>query len=547
MEEPKIHVLTQAYNAEKTIRRTIESVLNQTYRKIVYVIRDNGSTDGTYAICREYAERDSRIKLVRNQVNYSYEREEDWTAVKIDQGIRYGTTLDESDYACLLDADDEYLPDFFEKAVRFAQEEQLDIIAGGTEMVQEETGQQLGGVVHPYPLLLTGDGFSDLFLQYHWHLRQVWGKLYRRHTLLGYLDYYRGFLERNLGARDARLPYGGDTVYALYAFARAERVGILSGCSHRYYVQKKSVSSAFSPNRIRSDVILHNTTVDFLIKKCGHISPQNRAFLQVVYSNAVSDTVGVIRNTALPPAEKLREYRGIAENPITLAAYRECTDESAGRSRALLLQAALEAETAQEGRDSKDFQAIVQLLLPRCGQAVTGENVALFLETQTLLEALLRDDPNPILKELLARIKQGWEVRKYGLAKIVQALAIDKPFLCQIDDTVFLKKYGEIYWRIWQGDHLAALDDMTGLLMKDQIRGGRETFLKLYLSLAALLEQAPAFVFGKLQLAGLYFSQNRLVESLRIVEELEEMGLRDEVEVQVLRSKLGNIDSGRKP
>lgn len=538
MEEPKIHILTYAYNAERTIRRTIESVLSQTYPNFTYVLQDNGSTDGTFALCREYAERDPRIKLVRNRKNFKYESEEDREALKANCGVRFGTALDENDFACFLDADDEYLPDFFERAVRYGLETRADIVVGGTETVQEGTGQKLGGVMRPQPLLLAGNGFSDAFPQYHWHLRQVWGKLYRRHTLLGYLEYFQEFMERTLGSRGAQMLYGGDTLHALYAFRHADRVGILSGCSHRYYIQEKSTSTSLPANRVASDAILHNATVDFLVKKCGHVSPQNRAFLQVVYSNAVSDTVRVIQNAALSPAERLREYRRIAESPITLAAYRECRDESAARSKASLLQAALEAGVAQNGEDSEDFRTTVQPLLPLCGRAVTGENAALFFETRALLEALLRDDPDAVLKDLLARVEQGRGVKKYGLTKMIQALAADNPLLCQIDDAVFLKQYGELYWKVWQGNLLPALDEMTGSLMENQVRSSRETFLELYLSLAASLEQPAAFVFGKLRLAELYLGQNRTAESRGIVKDLEEMGLGKDDEVRALRAKL---------
>ena len=51
-----IYVRTCAYNAEKTIRRAMDSVLNQTYRDITYYVLDNGSTDRTgdyQGICGE--------------------------------------------------------------------------------------------------------------------------------------------------------------------------------------------------------------------------------------------------------------------------------------------------------------------------------------------------------------------------------------------------------------------------------------------------------------------------------------------------------------
>ena len=64
-----IYVRTCAYNAEKTIRRAMDSVLNQTYRDITYYVLDNGSTDRTGEIVKEYALNDSRVVPFYNKVN----------------------------------------------------------------------------------------------------------------------------------------------------------------------------------------------------------------------------------------------------------------------------------------------------------------------------------------------------------------------------------------------------------------------------------------------------------------------------------------------
>ena len=45
-----IYFRTFAYNAEKTLRKSVDSVLNQTHKEFVYYLMDNGSTDGTRAI-----------------------------------------------------------------------------------------------------------------------------------------------------------------------------------------------------------------------------------------------------------------------------------------------------------------------------------------------------------------------------------------------------------------------------------------------------------------------------------------------------------------
>ncbi len=61
-----IYFKTKAFNAEKTIGKCIESVLNQTSYgdNIVYYICDNGSTDRTGEIIKEYAKKDTKIIVI---------------------------------------------------------------------------------------------------------------------------------------------------------------------------------------------------------------------------------------------------------------------------------------------------------------------------------------------------------------------------------------------------------------------------------------------------------------------------------------------------
>jgi glycosyltransferase involved in cell wall biosynthesis len=53
---PLISIITVVYNGEKYLEQTIESVINQTYKNIEYIIIDGGSTDGTHDIIKKYSE-----------------------------------------------------------------------------------------------------------------------------------------------------------------------------------------------------------------------------------------------------------------------------------------------------------------------------------------------------------------------------------------------------------------------------------------------------------------------------------------------------------
>lgn len=64
---PLVSVIIPAYNAEPFIARTLTSVLNQTYRRLEVIVVDDGSTDRTADIVRQFAAADSRLKLYQQQ------------------------------------------------------------------------------------------------------------------------------------------------------------------------------------------------------------------------------------------------------------------------------------------------------------------------------------------------------------------------------------------------------------------------------------------------------------------------------------------------
>lgn len=67
----EVSVITGAYNLENcfSFRKSIESILNQTYTDFEFIICEDGSCDRTWELLNEFAAHDSRIKLIRNENN----------------------------------------------------------------------------------------------------------------------------------------------------------------------------------------------------------------------------------------------------------------------------------------------------------------------------------------------------------------------------------------------------------------------------------------------------------------------------------------------
>lgn len=109
---PLVSVVTPVYNGERYLRQCIESVLAQTYANWQYVIVDNCSTDQTLTIAREYAAKDPRIRVHRNE---SFVK----AIANYNNAVRQ--TSVESTYTKVVAADDWMFPECLERMVAFAQ------------------------------------------------------------------------------------------------------------------------------------------------------------------------------------------------------------------------------------------------------------------------------------------------------------------------------------------------------------------------------------------------------------------------------------------
>ena len=130
----KVYIQMCAYNAEKTIRRAIKSVLRQTHSDFIFYICDNGSSDKTRKIIDFYAKKDCRIVPFYNQKNAVFSE-----ASAAFRDLPHHIAAD--DYYCTLDAADEYLPSFLKDMLAFAEENGLDIACCGTEMFRVDKNE----------------------------------------------------------------------------------------------------------------------------------------------------------------------------------------------------------------------------------------------------------------------------------------------------------------------------------------------------------------------------------------------------------------------
>ena len=69
MTSPRVSIILPAYNASPYIGEAIQSLLDQSFSDFECIIVDDASSDGTWEIIQQYAQKDTRIKPIRNEKN----------------------------------------------------------------------------------------------------------------------------------------------------------------------------------------------------------------------------------------------------------------------------------------------------------------------------------------------------------------------------------------------------------------------------------------------------------------------------------------------
>lgn len=122
----RISVIMPVYNAEEYLPAAIESVRGQTLRDIELILVDDGSTDGSPAVCDRHHAADPRVKVI-HKANAG-------VAAARNDGLDVAT----GEYLMFCDADDEYTPGFCARMLEEIVRTGADVVVCGSEFIREE-------------------------------------------------------------------------------------------------------------------------------------------------------------------------------------------------------------------------------------------------------------------------------------------------------------------------------------------------------------------------------------------------------------------------
>lgn len=230
-----VSIITPSYNSSAFIEQTIASVLSQTYTDWEMLIIDDGSTDASLVIIKEYARKDSRIRFLQT------EQPSGSPAVPRNMGIMNARGR----YIAFLDSDDLWLPNKLEEQLKLFEDGETAIVYSNYEKISEEGERAERIIAAPlqvsYKELLKGNVIGNLTGIYD---TQKVGKVYcqkvRHEDYVLWLSILKkGYIARNTNAVHALYRVRKQSVSAnkltviswqWNIYRNIEKIGLLSAC-----------------------------------------------------------------------------------------------------------------------------------------------------------------------------------------------------------------------------------------------------------------------------------------------------------------------------
>lgn len=159
-----ISIIIPVYNTEKYITDCLDSILQQTYKDLEIIIVDDGSTDCSFSLCKDYAEKDVRIVLMQKENGGQGEAR--------NYALRYckGT------FVAFIDSDDVIAPDYIERLYQAIHQYQADIACCGGVKFKSCLPKDIGRYTSNIRVYSNAEAIENFCLQGEINA-SPWGKL----------------------------------------------------------------------------------------------------------------------------------------------------------------------------------------------------------------------------------------------------------------------------------------------------------------------------------------------------------------------------------
>jgi glycosyltransferase involved in cell wall biosynthesis len=260
--QPLVSIVIPCYNCEEWVQPAVESCLNQTYPNIEIIVIDDGSTDRSLEILRQFLPR-IELKTGPNRGGNS--------------ARNTGFALSTGEYIQFLDADDYLEPDKIARQVRFLEETGADVVYGDWRHKKHLAGSSLG-----YLDRIEVSGAQPDIVASLLSLRGGSNGL-QAFWLNGGAVLYRRQVVNQLGGWDETLRAAQDMDFITSVALSGAKIGYQPGCHfvHRQY-GRVTVSSSNLGRWLESYCMSLNKS-EVALARTGRLTPEYRTALAIGY------------------------------------------------------------------------------------------------------------------------------------------------------------------------------------------------------------------------------------------------------------------------
>lgn len=289
----KINFLMTVHNGGHFVKKSIESVLRQSEKDISLYVRNNGSTDNSSKIIREF-EHDPRIVILENKENYK--TDDGYTAWDREWWPEF-----DGEYVAIIDHDDILDSDFASEMYQAAKENSADLAVCGCIFFDDKSGGKLRERISPALAIQDMSLLEPVFEEMYGNLRTQWGILYRTDFFEQYYLYVRQVPEDLTLCRD--------TWYVLKYLQQCQSFVSVDkplywyrvSSSSQYHAQKLKIS------RIAEADILYECGLQ-CVRKLGIDSSRSQSTLYGVHLWHMIDLLGVLSKSKSMDTDEKLEY-----------------------------------------------------------------------------------------------------------------------------------------------------------------------------------------------------------------------------------------------
>ena len=225
MRETQVSIIIPVYNVENYLRSCLDSVLSQTYKDFEVLMVNDGSTDGSGAICQDFVERDSRF--------HYFEKENGG----LSDARNYGLDRAKGHYITFLDSDDFLFEDYLENLYYASRLSDSDITIGGYCRFGDSNFYFYNDHFKSDSLVAFKDfqaiQYLDSMLDVTFlTFSTAWGKLFKRELF-----------------SELRFPYGKyaeDQFLIWKLYMKADKIYVFNGASYVYRMNPSGLSNIFT-------------------------------------------------------------------------------------------------------------------------------------------------------------------------------------------------------------------------------------------------------------------------------------------------------------